>query len=212
MSAGAICDASESHLYQIRRLRPDSPETIATALGKDAVARRILAKGEMPVAGQLVGVRLNINVLKTTGIAVHSIHRATSLDGHTKLRGFYKGEVINYLPVVELKDAYFNVHQNEREGIASGLKAKSPMASIDGAFIGMSLNANFDGIELRFDPKKMHLFADLEGFAVHYAENVTVLGHRAYARGKIRYHTLLSAPTKVGSSPTLARLKESSEA
>lgn len=98
-----------------RNLRPHSVEIISAALQTDAVARRILAKGHRAAAGGVGGCELNINVLRSTGIAVHSIHRATSKNGHTKGRGFYRGEVISYLPVVLLEDCFFNVHQGGRE-------------------------------------------------------------------------------------------------
>jgi hypothetical protein len=187
-------------------------EDILAALQTDAVARRILAKGTRPDPGQLVGVRLNINVLKRTGVAAHSIHKATSLDGHRHGKGFYRGEVISYAPLVQLREAFFNVHQGAREGIARGTAAKSPMASVDGAYIPAEGVARFDGVEIRFNPKTTHLFVDLEGFAVRYAEEVTVLGHRVFARGRIQYFTELDAPARAGDAPTQARFKPADQA
>lgn len=70
------------------------PQAIATALETDAVARRIMAKDKFPVKGQRVGVRLNLNVLKTTGVAVQTLHAATNRHGYTKNKGFYNGEAI----------------------------------------------------------------------------------------------------------------------
>lgn len=200
-------EAHQSPLYQQRRLSPEPHHVILQALQKDAVARRILAKNENPVHGQYVGVRLNINVLKSTGVAVHSIHRPTSRDGHVHGRGFYRGEVISYLPVVVLRDAYFNVHQGGREGIASGQLAKHPMASIDGTFIEQPQQVVYDGVEVSFNPKRTHLFIDAHGFAVRYAEEVTILGHRAYARGRIEYFSSSNAPRKEGAAPSIAKFK-----
>lgn len=190
-----------------RNLRPETQETMLAALQKDAVARRILAKGEAPSIGGLIGVRLNINVLKSTGVAVHSIHRATSRNGHVSGRGFYRGEVICYMPVVVLRDAYFNVHQRGREGIATGQMAKHPMASIDGTFIEQPEAADFDGLEIRFNPKQTHLFIDSDDFAVQYAEDVTILGHRAFARGKVTYFSASSAPERHGHATTVAKFR-----
>lgn len=196
-----------NRLHKVRTLKPEPDDVIATALSTDAVARRILSKGMSVEVGAFVGVRLNINVMKSTGVAVHSIHRATSKDGHRRGHGFYRGEVISYLPVVVLRDAYFNVHQGGREGIASGAMHKHPMASVDGTFVEQQRPLDFDGVSIGFNPKTSHLFVDEEGFAVQYAEEVTIMGHRAYARGAIRYFTEATAPAKAGVAPSIARFK-----
>jgi hypothetical protein len=193
------------YLYQSHDVAPNTMDVINAALQKDSVARRIQAKGLCPTPGEPVGVRLNINVLKHTGVAVHSIHKATTPDGHTKGRGLYNKEVISYLNVVQLRDAYFNVHQKEREKIASG-GSKTPMASVDGIFIPITGDADFSGLEVSFNPHKVHLFVDSRGYAVRFAEEVTVLGHRGYARGKVEFYTPESAPARAGTAPTLARL------
>lgn len=199
--------AALSPLYERRKLQPESMAVILEALQTDAVAKRILAKGELLEVGQCIGVRLNLNVLKNTGVAVHTIHRATSVDGHTKGRGFYRGEVIAYQPVVVLKDAYFNVHQKMRQDIAAGIAAKGPMASADGTYQPTDASLSFDGVLLRFNPKREHLFTDEDGFAVQYAEHATIMGHRVYARGTLRYFTSASAPAKTGDAPSIARFK-----
>ena len=207
--ADEVASASQESpsLYGVRSLRPESPEVVHQALQTDAVARRILAKGERIEPGQLCGVRLNINVLVHTGVAVHSIHRATNKDGYTQNRGFYRGEVLSYLPVVLLRNAFFNVHQAGREGIASGTMAKHPMASIDGTFVEQPQELSFNGVEISFNPKNQHLFVDSEGYAVQYAEEVTILGHRAYARGEIRYYSQNNAPAKVGTARSQTRFR-----
>lgn len=206
-SDGLIETQIPEALHQERRLAPPDEAVIMQALQKDAVARRILAKGEQPIPGMCVGVRLNINVLKSTGVAVHSIHRPTSKDGHRQGRGFYRGEVISYLPVVVLRDAYFNVHQKGREAIASGTMAKHPMASIDGTFMRQPECPSYDGIAIRFNPRDVHLFVDDENYAVQYAEEVTILGHRAYARGRVTYFKTDAAPRSEGTSPSAVRFK-----
>lgn len=199
--------AAASPLYKHRKLQPESMDVIIKALETDAVARRILAKGESLVEGQCIGVRLNLNVLKNTGVAVHTIHRATSTDGHTKGRGLYRGEVIAYQPVVVLKHAYFNVHQKMREAIAAGTAAKGPMASADGTYQTTDDSLSFDGVLLQFNPKREHLFTDEEGFAVQYAEHVTIMGHRVYARGVLRYFSQASAPERAGNAPSRVRFR-----
>lgn len=72
------------------------------------------------------------------------------------------------------------------------MKAKFPMASIDGVLV--TEDPDTSGVEVRFNPKRTHLFVDQSGFAVRWAENVTVVGHRAFARGVIVYHSRETAP------------------
>jgi hypothetical protein len=176
----------------------------------DAVGRRILQKGLKPKDGDLVGIRLNLNLLRSSGICVHSVHKATSEDGHTKGRGFYRGVVITYLPCVHLKDVWFSVDQRGRESIASGLRAKHPMASIDGNFLEQN-DQNFDGVKVGFNPMRTHLFLDEGGFAIEYAQDVTVFEHRAYARGRIRYYTNDTAPKRAGNAPSCAKFHSRDE-
>jgi hypothetical protein len=155
-----------------------------------------------------VGVRLNLNVIRTTGIAVHTVHRATSKDGHKNGRGFYRGEVISYQPVVVLTDCYFNVHQAGREGIASGRSTKHPMASADGTYCRVPTAVDFGGVEVSFNPRRTHLFLDEDGYAIQFAQHVTILGHRAYARGILRYFTQSGAPHKSGNAPSCAKFRQ----
>lgn len=180
---------------------------IATALETDAVARRIMAKEKFPVKGQRVGVRLNLNVLKTTGVAVQTLHAATNRHGYTKNKGFYNGEAIGYAGAVTLKNAFFNVEQSAREAIALGLQAKTPMASVDGQFVEAPLHIPLNEgspCEIRFNPKAVHLFVDADNRAIRRAEFVTIVGHRAYAWGDIEYHTEATAPKRTGSAPSMA--------
>ena len=202
-----LISACDSALYARRQIKLCSRDEILRALDTDAVARRVLAKGLAPAAGDTVGIRVNINVLKSTGVCVHSVHEGTKSGGHTRGKGLYGGTVITYLPVVVLEHAYFNVHQRYREGIASGTLAKLPMASIDGTFVEQSSEPSFDGVELSFNPKRTHLFVDSENYAIAYAEHVTILGHRAFARGHLRYFCAEDAPAKAGSAPSCARFR-----
>lgn len=195
-------NAKDSPLYVSSRII-DIPtdEQVAEALHKDATARRVLAKGITIENGQLVGTRLNLNVLKSTGVCVNTVHAPTNKDGYKKNRGWFNGQAQTYLPVVMLQNAYCNVHQAARDKIASGQASKHPMACLDGqAIIGEPIRT--DGIELRFNPKRERFFVDANNHPVQFVEFATVVGHRVYARGIIRYYgSADEAPAKVGKAP-----------
>lgn len=180
---------------------------VTRALERDAVARRVVAKGAAPAIGDLVGVRLNLNVLRTTGVAVHTVHRGKTSGGHRAHRGFWNGEVLCYAQTVTLREALFNVHQAGREAIASGLAAKHPMASVDGVLSSLGDAADFSGVEVRFNPKMVHLFVDEDGRAVRYADEVTMQGNRCYVRGRIVYFDEATW-IEPGQSPSAARPAE----
>lgn len=72
------------------------------------------------------------------------------------------------------------------------------MASIDGNFITKEIPENYSGISIRFNPKNSHLFIDENNEAIYFAENVVILGNRAYASGLIIYHNEKTAPKKYG--------------
>ena len=189
------------------------PDAIAAALQSDAVARRIMEKGLFPVKGQRVGVRLNLNVLKNTGVAVQTLHAATNKVGYSKNKGFYNGEAIGYAGAVTLKNAFFNVEQSAREAIALGLQSKTPLASVVGQFVEAPMNiamAEHEPKEVRFNPKSVHLFVDENNAAIRRAQYVTIVGHRAYAWGDIEYHTEDTAPKRAGSAPSAAVLSATS--
>lgn len=192
---------------------PYSQDDVNNALASDATAVRILQKSKTPSKGMLVGVRLNLNVLKNTGVPVQTIHAATNRRGYQKNQGFYNGEAIDYAGGVLLKNAYFNVNQQAREDIASGRIAKNPMASIDGLFQEKRIESMpVDTVEVRFNPKDVHLFVDENNRALRKAEHVLVIGHRAYAWGDLEYYNELTAPLKMGDSPSkvlLDRLEHS---
>lgn len=192
--------ASAHPLYRLHTLALPSDEKVTQALEADAVARRILAKGARPAAGTLVGVRLSLNILKARGIAVQTIHAGNDRGGHRKNKGFYGGSVLDYRKSVCLKDAYFNVSQSGREKIASGQESKFPMASVDGELIDSEVPDSVWGVECRFNPYDLHTFADLNNRSIWYATEVTLVGHRAYCRGEIVFHTHETAPPKVGST------------
>lgn len=198
-------------LWQGRGAAEVDEAAVLRALKADATAKRILAKGLAPVAGDLVGVRLNLNILKAQGVCVHTLHAGGRSSGPMQGRGFWNGTVVDYRSVVTLRNAWFSVHQGGREAIASGRQAKHPMASIDGELQGR--NDVTDGVEARFNPKVTHLFIDGDGFALRWAEEVTIVGHRAYARGQLVYHDEETAPARpTGCSASVARLRRAIEA
>lgn len=185
---GAVRIAAQEKGYLSQRsVAKLQAREVSHALQRDAVARRVMAKRAAPAFGDLVGVRLNLNVLKTTGVAVHTIHRGKTSGGHRLHRGFWTGEVLCYAQTVTLREAYFNVHQAGREAIASGAAAKHPMASVDGNLASLADDADFAGVEVRFNPRIVHLFVDERGRAVRYADEVTMRGSRCYVRGRIVY-------------------------
>jgi hypothetical protein len=206
---GKIVNAEDSELYKNRSaegLLKHSPADVATALSTDATSVRVMKKAHKFKEGDLVGARLNINVLKNTGVPVLTLHAPTNKVGYKSNNGFYTGEAKQYQSVVNLKNAYFNVNQQGRENIAKGIQNKFPMASVDGEYVPGP--GNFNGIEIKFNPMNHHLFVDENGNAVKSAENVTMYAHRIYARGKIEYHTDDTVPKRKGDSPTLSKLME----
>ena len=196
-------DAKLSPLYRSARIvAVPSHDAAAEALQKDATARRIISEGNNISDGQPVGSRLNLNVLRSTGIFVNTIHAPTNTNGgHQKNKGWWGGKVLSYQPVVQLRDAYFNVNQSARDKIATGKANKSPMASVDGSADTVS-PIRFDGVELRFNPAKQRLFVDGNNEPVYYAEHVTIIGHQVFARGTISYYeSECESPVKVGDAP-----------
>lgn len=185
-----------------------SPDKVAQVLEQDAVSARIMAEGGFPEAGDLVGVRLNLNVLKSTGVAIQTLHKATNAAGYKRNQGFYNGKACGYAQAVHLKNAFFNVQQGARESIATGQAPKSAMASVDGQLVKVQSPEGFEGVEIRFNPRTDHLFVDANGHAVQFAEEAVVLGHRVYAKG-IRYHTELTAPPRAGDAPSNTQFKPS---
>lgn len=179
-------------------------ERIHAALRTDAAASKVMAKRHELHTGQLVGVRLNLNFLKATGFAVHTIHAATNKTGYRTGRGFWNGAVLTYEECVTLSHAFFNVSQKAREQIAEGCTAKFPMASIDGTLASVVPIPRCYGVEVAFNPKREHLFRLPDGQSIWYAERVVVFQHRAYASGRIVLHTERSAPERAGSAPTQA--------
>lgn len=159
-----------------------SGEDLTRIIASDATARRILAKRRHPQAGDYVGVRLNLNVLKSTGVAIQTLHQGGRFGAPC-----YRGEAIGYAAHAVLVEAMFHVDARAREMIASGTRAKYPMASVDGIYCGSDAPADFSGLEIRFNPQTMSHFSDAQGRPISWAESVTVCGHRVWAQGQVVY-------------------------
>jgi hypothetical protein len=178
---------------------------VERALADDKVCARIMAKQLRPQAGDLVGVRLNLNIFKSRGVPVQTLHKGSGSGRHRQNSGFYGGTVLWYQKIVSLRDCYLNVAQSGREKIASGTESKHPIASADGILMDETAHS-FGGMEVRFNPYDTHLFLGPDNRAVRWAEEVTVYAHRVYCRGKIIYHNEATAPPKAGPSPSIAIL------
>jgi hypothetical protein len=186
-------------------------EALQLIRDNDATGRRILDKGIEVKHGDVVGVRANLNVKKTTGITVQTMHKGTQ-DQLDKGTGMFSGEAIGYAASVKLQNVNFSVNQSARAKILSGEANKFPMASVDGQFQAFdptdkyNLNRHrFDGVEITFNPMKSHLFIDPDGRPVKSASQVTVVGSKVFARGKITYYTPENMPKPARGLPTEAR-------
>lgn len=192
-------DAADHPLYRERTIELVGDDIVAEALAADAGSRRVLAKGLSPAAGQVVGVRLHLPLAKR-GIPVQTVHAGNQSDGYTRGKGLYNGEALTYLKCVRLRNAWFNVGQAAREKIASGAEPKHPMASIDGEF---SVDPPaFLGVEISFNPRRVHLFVDGNNRPIQFAEYVTIYGNRAFADGHLVFHDKGTVPCRIGTSPS----------
>ena len=180
--------ADESPLYRARTAsevllmkngRRINNREVNEALRSDAVSRRILEKNNFVENDQKVGVRLNLNVLKNTGVPVQTIHDKTAT-----------GEALLYAPSVVLKNVKLNVNQNARNKIVTFQENKFPMASVDGSFVTTNLDEqNYNGVKAFFNPFKHNVFVDASGRPIKSASEATVVGNNVYLRGDIEYYS-----------------------
>lgn len=182
-------------------------------LKTDLVAEIVKSRNHSLKAGDVVGIRLNLNIAKVTPEYVFiSIHKGedNSKDNtkYWKNRSFFTGEIIDYSRAVFISNAFFNVNQLAREQIASRQVSNFPMASVDGTFEYKDIPEDFKGIHVKFNPMYQHLFVDEDGYAIKYAEEVVVLSHRAYACGKIVYHSEETAPKQMGVTASQTKFKK----
>ena len=180
-------NADESPLYRRRtasealQVSPDvriSERTVMDALGTDATSRRILGKDSQIAEGQQIGVRLNLNVMKNTGVPVQTLHDKNAT-----------GEALRYAGVVTVKNPTLAVNQNARRKIFSFQENKFPMASVNGGFLTDKISeSNFDGVKAFFNPFKHNVFVDAQGRPIKSAGEATIVGNTVYLRGDIEYY------------------------
>lgn len=206
-----VVDAASSPHYK-RRTAGEVHADLATvqeALASDKRSMQILAKGNKIADGQVVGIRPNLNVLKNTGVLTQTVH-AGSPGKYKAGTTFADKEALTYLPFAVVRDANLTVNQLARKQIASGEVAKFPMSSVDGKFVARPGSDAYDGVELKFNPRREHVYVDPDGRPVKRVEEATVAGvgpaARVYARGKIEYYDESDFPQPLGGVESAAKL------
>jgi hypothetical protein len=150
--------------------------------------------------GDKVGVRLNLNIRKTTGENVLSVHDRS-----------FRGKVLGHSKAMTLRNVKFSVNENAAEKIASGESDKFPMASVDGEYVKTDKH-NTDGVEIYFNPKVSKYFVDSEGNPVASAKEVSVIGNKIYATDiKYKNGGLTSLPLSELNKIPKGRLHNSAE-
>ena len=179
-----------------------SDDAATSAPNRPDVTEKLFANRKLP-EGTRVAVRLNLN--SNMAMPDGSMGKLqTAHDAGKGTRG-WDGPALGYDTAMTVTNATFGVDQKARAAIASGEKSKFPMAAVVG---GIKQNANStEGVPIRFNPKDGHLFTDPNGHAVKGAEEVTIFGTRAYARGKIDYYDAATAPKPVGDTPSGTKFK-----
>ena len=84
-----------------------------------------------------------------------------------------------------IRNASTNVLPLNRALIALGATTKNPMASVSGEIVDVAPSTQ--GTPLLFNPRNNSSFVDQSGRPVAGADEITVHGFRAYARGNIQY-------------------------
>lgn len=184
-------NATENELYRERTVEQGSKvkvrgaevaltqKSVDEALSTDATSRRIIGKGVQLTEGQRVGIRLNLNVMKNTGVPVQTMHDKTA-----------SGEALKYAPAVTVKNATLFVNQNARNKIVTFQENKFPMASVNGDFVTEGTDLDYSGVKAVFNPFRHNVFVDMAGRPVKSAEEATVIGGNVYLRGKIEYYDM----------------------
>ncbi|MCW4027632.1 MAG: hypothetical protein NWE76_09140 [Candidatus Bathyarchaeota archaeon] len=200
-------NAANSPLYRSRRPeeatmmrdgRKITNKLTDEALSTDATSRRIMEKNSEVKQGQKVGIRLNLNVMKNTGVPVQTMHDKTA-----------SGEALRYSPAVMVKNPDLFVNQNARRKIVTFQENKFPMASVNGEFLTDQLDQmNFDGVKAFFNPFKHNVFVDASGRPIKSAEEATVIGNTVYLRGDIEYFDYNDPILKRGRTETPKEIEE----
>ena len=164
-------------------------KTIQDALSTDAASKRIMAKGVEVEQGRKVGVRLNLNVMKNTGVPVQTMHEKTA-----------SGEALQYAGAVTVKNATLYVNPEARKKIATFQENKFPMASVNGEFVSSDIDgADYNGVKASFNPFLQGAFVDAAGRPIKSAEEATIIGGDVYLRGEIEYFSANDAKLLQGS-------------
>lgn len=96
------------------------------------------------------------------------------------------GEAHSYGRAFTVKDATFTVNPIATALIRNGAMNKFPMASVNGR-VDYDQEGKLEGELLSFNPRENDFFVDSKGRFVKSAEEITVYGRGAYARGNIEY-------------------------
>ena len=181
--------ATENQLYRQRSVNQGTSvkvrgqqvkldqDVVADALNTDATSKRIMAKGIEVQPGRKVGIRLNLNVMKKTGVPVQTVHEKTA-----------SGEALQYAGAVTVKNATLYVNPEARKKIATFQDNKFPMASVNGEFVSSDIEkVNYDGVRATFNPFLQGSFIDAAGRPIKSAEEATIIGGNVYLRGEIEY-------------------------
>jgi hypothetical protein len=133
--------------------------------------------------GTKVTVRLDISGSGKAGFPISTIHTG---------RGTNKALGYDYL--VNLDDVTFYVSQKGRADIASCKQSKHPMAGSTGKINNTRTNNDVqNGTIIFFNPKKHHLFVDIDGYAVKSAKTCTNYGMAVFCTG-VEYWSEKDAP------------------
>jgi hypothetical protein len=200
-SLSGVTNAEQNQLYRERtsdqatmvsvrgnQVKIDA-KTVQDALSTDSASKRIMAKGVNVKPGRKVGVRLNLNVMKSTGVPVQTMHDKTA-----------SGEALQYSGAVTVKNASLYVNPEARKKIATFQENKFPMASVNGEFMSSDIEtANYSGVKATFNPFLQGAFVDAAGRPIKSAEEATVIGNNVYLRGKIEYFSAGDAKLIQGS-------------
>jgi len=170
-------DRSDTEALALKGEGKITQELVDQALQTDRNSVRVMNKGKTPEIGDKVGVRLNLNVLKNTGVPVQTIHDKTAT-----------GEALQYAPVVRVSNVTMNVNQEARNKIVTFQENKFPMASVDGELVSTDMSEiSYEGVKAIFNPFKHNTFVDVSGRPIKSAENAVIVGNNVYLTGEIEY-------------------------
>lgn len=168
---------SPEEVLKMRDGKVLNDRVVSDALSTDATSRRIIAKGVELKGGEKVGIRLNLNVMKNTGVPVQTMHDKSA-----------SGEALRYSAAVMVKNPTLFVNQNARKKIVTFQENKFPMASVDGEFLTDQLDQmDFNGVKAFFNPFKQNVFVDASGRPIKSADEATIVGNTVFLRGNIQY-------------------------